>query len=266
MLRSSQPLDPKFCKKYKLDRKSEIESMKEQNIKMMRIGKMLDFIDIDEMVKRKPSLRKRLGWRWCEIKNLYYDTKYMIRNHMKWHKTMCKLRPWEGFDGLLTVMLTHLQDYTWCEIKYGHSTKEYKKQKIASAKEAIKILQRMKDPDGYLSRRRDAVEARYPKYQSLITEYHSGGVGYSGDFVAQGRGWVGRESGKDPREGYFEFIDGKFQLADSPDQKETDRLLDEHKRYSEETTASYKQAEADSDKDFERLGVLLKDNMHQWWD
>jgi len=38
------------------------------------------------------------------------------------------------------------------------------------------------------------------------------------------------------------------------------------KKYREEITAAYSQAEADSDKDFERLGVLLKDNLYQWWD
>jgi hypothetical protein len=52
-------------------------------------------------------------------------------------------------------------------------------------------------------------------------------------------------------------------LATSPNQQETDRLLDEHKRYREEITAAYKQAEADYDRDFERLGALLKENMYQ---
>jgi len=231
MLKSSQPLDPKFFKKYELgSSKKEIEAMNEQNIKLQRIGRMLDFIDVDEIAKRKPGLKERLGWKRRRIKDVYYDTKYTIRNHARWHKTMRKLRPWSGDDGLITVMQAHLRDYVRCEIKYGHSEKNYKKQKIASAKETIKLLQRMKDPDGYSSRRRDAVEARYPKYQTLVTEYKTGGTGYSGDFVAQGNGWAGRESGKNPREGYFEFVDGRFELTESPDQKETDRLLDEHKK------------------------------------
>ena len=266
MLKSSQPLDPKFCKKYELDSNKEAELMNEQNIQLQRIGRMFDFIDTDEMVERRPSLRTRLRWKWHQIKDGYYDRKYTIRNHLKWHKTMRKLRPWVGDDGLITVMQAHLRDYVLCEIKYGHSEKNYKKQKIASAKEAIKLLQRMKNPDGYIRRRRNAVEVRYPKYQTLITEYTTGGTSFSGDFVVQGNGWVGRESGKDPREGYFEFVDGHFELVDSPDQKETDRLLDEHKKYCEELTAAYIRAESDSDRDFERLGVLLKENLYRWWD
>jgi len=41
------------------------------------------------------------------------------------------------------------------------------------------------------------------------------------------------ESGKDPRKGYFEFADGRFELAESPDQTETDRLLMELMKCSE---------------------------------
>jgi hypothetical protein len=54
-----------------------------------------------------------------------------------------------------------------------------------------------------------------------------GGSFHSGEFVAQGNGWAGMESGKDPREEYFEFVNGKFELAESPDQAETDRAIAE---------------------------------------
>ena len=93
----------------------------------------------------------------------------------------------------------------------------------------------------------------------------SGSASYSGDFVVQGNGWAGKESGKDTREGYFEFVDGKFELAYSLNQTETDRLLAELVNYHEEINNAYKQAEIDSDKDFERLGELLKENLYTWW-
>ena len=264
MLRTSQPLDPKFCKKYELNSKKSIDSMNDQNIKQQRIGKMLDVIDAGK--KRKISLKTRIRWKWRRITDVYYDTKHTIRNHVKWHRAMRKLRPWLGHDGVITVMQAHLQDYVFCEEKYGTYLEEYKKQKIASAKETIRLLERMKDPDEYSSRRRKEVDAKYPKYQTLITEYNNGGAGYSGKFITQGSGWAGRESGKDPREGYFEFVDGRFELVTSPDQNETDRILNELSEYHKEVTAAYQQAEADSDYDFERLGQLLKDNLYQWWD
>ena len=89
---------------------------------------------------------------------------------------------------------------------------------------------------------------------------------YSGDFIAQGNGWAGKESGENPRSGYFEFVNGKFQLAESTDKNETDRLLAELEKYHEELTNAYKQANVDSDEDFERLGQLLKENLYSWWD
>jgi len=162
-------------------------------------------------------------------------------------------------------MRTHLKDYIETEEKYGHSEEEYKKNKIATAKETVEILERMKDPMEYSSKRRDEIEAKYPKYQYLITQYEHSRC-YSGDFVGQGNGWVGKESGKDPREGYFEFVNGTFELTESPDQNETIRLLAELAKYHEEIDEAYKQAEVDSDKDFKRLGELLKENLYTWWD
>ena len=265
MLLRSQPLSIKAVKKLGLNSEKEILEMSEGNIKSQRIGRMFDDIDMGNK-KSKISLQTRLGWKWRDLKGSYYDVKYTIRNHFKWCKTIGRLRPWEGFDGLLRVMIKHLYDYVETEEKYGHSEESYKKQKIDSAKEVIKILKRMKNPEKYASRRRKKVEEKYPKYKQLLTEYKNGGSGSSGYFVAQGNGWAGKESGKDPREGYFEFIDGRFELVNSPDQGETDRLLNELCEYNKEIDAAYRQAEIDSDKDFEKLGQLLKENLYKWWD
>lgn len=256
---NSQPIDPKFYKKLKLNDKT-CTCKCHQKIKGQRIGKMFD--DIDD---KKIELTTRLNWLYRDIKGAYCDVKYAIRNHIIWFKTIIGLRPWEGFDGLVNVMQTHLRDYIKTEEKYGISTREYKNKKIASAKETVILLERMRDPLEYSSKRRDAVDAKYPKYKKLITKYNNS-TSCSGNFVAQGRGWVGMESGKDPRKGYFEFVNGIFELANSPNQSETDRLLAELMKYHEEVDNAYKQAEIDSDKDFERLAKLLKENLYTWWD
>jgi len=161
----------------------------------------------------------------------------------------------------------HLRDYIETEEKYGHSAKEYKEKKIAVAEETLKILGHIKDPENYYRRRRKTVEAKYPKYKYLITRYADGSTSLNGDFVAYGNGWVGRESEKDPREGYFEFVAGRFVQAESPCKTDTDRLLAELDAYHAELNHAYKRAESDSDRDFERLGMLLlKENLFSWWD
>jgi len=265
MLIRPQPLDVKISEKYERESKEEFATMTEQNIKSQRIGKWFDDIfDDDERVQI--SLKTRIGWKWRDMKGKYYDFKYAVRNRYKWRKTLNSLRPWEGFDGLIQVMQTHLRDYIETEERYGHSLEEYKNHKIATAKETIELLDRMKEPDEYIHRRRKEVKAKYPEYKSLITKYNNGGTSFGGSFVAQGDGWVGLESGKNLRKGYFEFIGGRFELADSPDQSETNRLLDELVRYNEELDEAYNQAQVDSDKDFERIGQLLKENLYSWWD
>jgi hypothetical protein len=235
MLLRSQPLSDKAAKRLGMDASNRPEA-DEQDIISQRIGKMFDDFDFD----RKTSLRTRLGWKWRQIKDKYYDIKHTIRNHRRWHKTMREIRSWEGFSGMLCVMQTHLRDYLDTEEKYGMSEETFKAGKIASVKEALEVIERMADPDGYWNRQTDAVDARYPEYKYLITK-HSNGTTFSGDFVSQGDGWVGRESGKDTREGYFEFVNGCFELAQSPNQKETDRLLAQLRDYHAERNTADRQ-------------------------
>ena len=214
----------------------------------------------------RPGLITRVKWAFGYIARVYRRMKWVVRNHVKWGLTLFKIRPWEGFGGLILVMATHLRDYIEAEERYGIAEKEYKAGKIATAREAVEILLRMKEPDGYSFRRSDAVRERYPKYKSLVTEYKDGAVSYSGNFVAQGGGWTGMESGCNPREGYFEVVNGRLEPAASPDQRETERLLAEVKRYHGELHGAYRQAEADSEADFERLFILFRDNLYSWWD
>ena len=247
-----------------LDEEKETEGYDNDNIKAQFIGDMFD--DIPGEDSNKITVKLRLIWFWRGIKDAIYDTKRAIRNQYKWRKTINTLYPYEGFSGILSLMTTHLKDYVEYEEKFGHATAEYKKSKIDSAKEALEILERMKEPDEYLHKKRKEVETRYPEYKGLVTKYENGGSSYSGDFMAQGNGWVGEEGGKDPRRGYFEFIDGIFQLKKSPALEETNRLLAQLDKYHEEIENGYKQGHTDSDNDFDRLAELFKNNLYSWWD
>jgi len=264
MLITSQPLSIELSEKYERKSKPEIDVMTDQNICSQYIGSMFD--DSAGKDEQKVEIKFHLEWIWQYIKGKFYDLRYAIRNRYIWRRTLNEIRPWEGFDGLLNVMQTHLKDYLNTEEKYGHSLEEYKKQKISTVIETLEILERMKDPHEYYHKRRDAVDLKYPDYKSLITKYKYGGTSISGDFVRQGGGWVGVEAGKDPRRGYFEFIDDRFETIKSPDQYETDRLLAELDKYYIEVDDAYKQAELDSDNDFNRLSHLLKENLYSWWD
>jgi hypothetical protein len=261
MLLRSQPLSDKAVKRLGLDN-SERPVPDERNVISERIGEMFDDFDLD----KKPSLRTRLDWKWRDIKGKYYDIKHTIQNHWRWHKTLREIRSWEGFSGMLCVMQTHLRDYLNTEEKYGMSEESYKDGKIASVKETLEILARLQEPDEYHRKLLDAVDARFPDYKSLITRYGDSSTSTSGKFVPQGSGWVGHEYGKDPREGYFEFVSGCFELAESPNQTETDRLLAELRDYHVARDAAYRQAEKDSEADFERLHLLLNEHLYTWWD
>jgi len=97
-------------------------------------------------------------------------------------------------------------------------------------------------------------------------EYENGGSSFGGDFIEQGKGWAGIKSGNEPQEGYFEFVNSRLKLAESPHLNETNRLLTEIVKYNDELRNAYKQANMDFEKDIDRLGQLLKENLYTWWD
>ena len=261
MLNPSQPIDPKYFEG--LSQNSESLDYSDDKIKSQSIGKMFESLFEDN---RKIGIGLRLNWLLRDFSNFFYDIKWAIRNHYKWRKIIRNLRPWEGFHGLITVMQTHLGDYIETEEKYGHAEEEYKKNKIFTAKETLEILGRMKNPDEYTDKRRNEVTSRYPDYKTLNEEYENGGSSSGGDFIEQSKGWAGINGGNEPQEGYFEFIDGRLKLAKSLDQNETNRLLAEIVNYNIELKNAYKQANIDFEKDIDRLGQLLKENLYTWWD
>jgi hypothetical protein len=260
MLVKSQPLSPNTVEKLIERGKIELPGDDAPITISQCMGMM--FSDIDE----KATVIDRAKWFFTRrLKDGYYNTKHTIRNHIKWHKTMREIRSWDGDRGMILCMVTHLHDYIDVEEKYGSAEESYKAEKIASAKEAVAILERMSDPHGYSFRRRDEVDAQYPEYAYLISKTNTGTC-YSGDFIRQGIGWTGIESGSTPREGYFEKVGELFEVVESPNQAETDRLLEEIRQYRIDMTAAYQQAQADSDEDFDRLAELFKKHLYSWWD
>jgi len=265
MLKYSQPVDSKIGELIEKSSKHDDSDYTKDKIAMQLMGKLSD-VFLDRNGKKRISIGLRLRWKIRYISDTYYDLKCAIRNHFKWHKTLKQIRPWEGHDGLIKVMITHLNDYIDSEEKYGHSEENFRRNKIAKARETVELLERMSDPDEYSRIRTKEVDSRYPDYKHLVSRYKGGGCGFSGRFIPQGNGWAGKEGGKNPREGYFELIDGRYQLVDSPDKNETDRILAEIDRYNEDTSKAYHQAEEDSIMVFDRLCELLKENLYSWWD
>lgn len=255
MLGQSQPLDSKLFGDLKFD---EI-NIKEHKIKSQCMGRMFSH-DSDIKI----TILDRLSWLKRDVRGLFYDAKYTIRNYFKWAKTIAGLRPWDGFNGVLTIVQKHLQDYLETEEKYGHAEESYKADKITSVKECLEILKRLQN-DEYAMIIQDEIHSRYPKYEQLITKYDNS-TSYSGDFYPQGKGWVGMESGSNPRRGYFEFINDRFELVDSPNQTKTNQILEEIVHYHEEVTEGYKQAQINIEKDMKRLGEILNNHFFQWWD
>ena len=144
MLMQSQPLDPKVCEKMGLDKKDDDSGFSDDKIKEQFIGNMFDRFFGDDG-KQKITLGLRLHWLNRSIKDFIFDTKYAIRNHFKWRKTVRKLRPWDGYGGLISVMITHLNDYIETEIKYGHSLEEYKQGELDSDKDFDRLGQLLKE-------------------------------------------------------------------------------------------------------------------------
>ena len=103
-------------------------------------------------------------------------------------------------------------------------------------------------------------------FKRLNEKYENGGSSFGGDFIEQDKGWAGIKGGNDPQEGYFEFVNERLTLVESPDQNETNRLLTEIANYNKEIRNAYEQANSDFEKDIDRLGQLLKENLYTWWD
>ena len=99
----SQPLSAEISAK--LEKQDDTEN--DRVIKSQRIGKMFDWAD--DHTERKVDLKTRLEWKWRDFKGLFHDIKHTILNHIKWHKTMKKIRPWEGFDGISQAQASRLE-------------------------------------------------------------------------------------------------------------------------------------------------------------
>ena len=84
MLIRSQPLDKKISDKLELRSRAEFEAMTEQNITSQHIGKMFDDI-LEDHQNRKIGFRKRISWKWRDIRDKCYDlrsaTQYRNPNH-----------------------------------------------------------------------------------------------------------------------------------------------------------------------------------------
>jgi hypothetical protein len=219
-------------------------------------------------LKSRTTLKTRLSWLGRDISNAWYNFYYTVKNRIKWRKTISGLRPWEGFDGVLTLVQRHLKDYLETEVKYGHSEKSYREAKIKSIKECLEILERLQKNE-YEENTLNQVYVKYPEYKQLITDYSDGCTSYSGEFIAVGNGWAGIEAGAAPRRGYFESVNGKFELtaiSGESVQAEVEQSIGQIESYHADLKDAYENAEKNMEDDKRRLGEILSRHFFSWWD
>jgi hypothetical protein len=254
----TQPLDSEISKKM-----DSYDTKKEALPEKQYMGLMFE-----DLLNSKITLKMRLSWLGRDISNAWYDFYYMVCNWVKWRKTISGLRPWEGFGGVLTLVRKHLKDYLETEVKYGHSERSYREAKITSIRKCLEILERLQKNE-YDGNALDEVYAKYPEYKQLITEYSDGSTSCSGDFIAVGNGWAGIEAGANPRRGYFEYVNGKFELTATSDesvQAQVEQSLEQIERYHADLHEAYKNAEIYMENDKNKLGELLSQHFFSWWD
>jgi hypothetical protein len=222
----------------------------------------------ENFLDSKITLKMRLSWLGRDISDAWHNFYNTVCNWVKWRKTISRLRPWEGFDGVLTLVQKHLKDYLETEVKDGQSEKSNRKAKITSVKECLEILEKLQK-DEYNEKTLNEVYAQYPKYKQLITEYSDGSTSCSGDFTALGNGWAGIESGANPRRGYFECVNGKFELttiSDKSVQAKIEQSLDQIESYHADWKKAIKNSDKCMEDDKRRLGELLSQHFFSWWD
>lgn len=220
------------------------------------------FDDLDSNIKF--SIKDKISSTKLKIKDFCYDLSYGITNWIKWFKVISKLRPWEGFDGVLQVAKHHLKDYLNYEIHYGHTEDDYRQEKIHKIKRCLELIEKIQK-DEYEIILMDAINQKYPKYYRMVSKTKTG-VCYSGKFVKFKDGWVGIEGGNNPRKGYFILKDGKFVIANSPNEEESNLLLKQMIQYEKDIKNALQESKECRDKDLNELSAILKEGFFSFWD
>lgn len=224
------------------------------------MGTLFDNFKQDE----KFSIKDKFRFTRIKVEDFLDDLKYTAINCIKWFKVIPKLRPYEGFDGTLQIIKHHLKDYLRYEINYGHSEDEYKQEKIYNIRRCLELIDKLRK-DEYTLILTDAINQKYPKYYNMISEGKVS-TSYSGKFTKFKDGWVGIEGGKNPRKGYFIHKDGRFVLTESPDEKESNRLLKQIEQYELDITEAIKLGAEHKEKDLNELMEILRKHFFEFWD
>jgi len=180
---------------------------------------------------------------WFKLSNCYWNISNTIYNHIKWHKTLKKIRAFNGDEALFEVMQTVLRNFLEC-------TDNPEKQE--SAKEVIELIERLKVPDMIKAKALSEINSRYPMYVHRA----------DGKYTRQGDGWAGIHNGE---EGYYRCVNGYMRFCLSPDQAETDRLIKELIQHTTETREASRRSDKETNEAFERLFKLIRENVYTWW-
>jgi len=235
---------------------------KNDDIISQRIGSLFD--GVIEQIKQ-PAFSIRIKRCFRIFQNFYYSIKWSIRNHIKWHKVLTHIRPWEGYEGLIEVMMYHLKDYVIYERNYGIGSSEYKQDKISSVVRALELLNKLEEPHDYAISRISAIADKYPSFKHLINLYNNGTLESIGLFISYGSGWVGIEDYEKGLYGYYEIVDNILKRVSIVDNDETNKLINDILEYNKYNDQAYIEAEKEINKDFDELYHIFKDNLYSWW-
>ena len=94
----------------------------------------------------------------------------------RWRGLLADYYLWD-IRAFLPLFVKHLEDYIAIEKKHSIATPEYREYKIATAREAVDIINRLLAED-YASLRREPIEQKWGKYPYKKTTYENGSVGF----------------------------------------------------------------------------------------
>jgi hypothetical protein len=219
----------------------------------------------DSLGNVKITILDRLDWLRKDLRGFMRGIKWGVGNLKEWLPFIWSLRPWDADTTIIDLMIKQLRIFVRYNREHGHATDEHRIKVISSAREAIKLLTRLRDPMAYDMYALRQVDKRFPQWQSFI-QHCKTGTSYGGRFLAQADGWVGMQAGKDAKRGFFKILGGELWLRESPDQQETDRILKLMEQYEVARNKASERAKILRAKDTVRLIEIFEIHFHTWWD
>jgi hypothetical protein len=171
-MRRSQPVsnDERILKKLglPLNPREELPASREV-VKVEVVDEMFDF-------QWKPTVKWYVLWPFRHVRLWFRNTKYAKKAYRVFRKQLVEYYP-RSINAFLPLFVRHLELYIALEKQGGISTQECKEYKIATAQEAVDIINRLV-ADDYSSVYTDAIEAKWGKFPYEKITYADGSTCY----------------------------------------------------------------------------------------